>query len=144
MRVMKLAHPDLPVDAILSDRVVAGRLDNRTVEFLATKGGDEVGLLIFDHWPSNNVGIIHEIYVLQAFRGRGVGTKLLAFAERYALDHRCSSLQLTARSLDSDFMSNSNLHDWYGSHGFTGADSEAPTMKKALLTDPATDSLSHT
>ncbi|WP_254574281.1 GNAT family N-acetyltransferase [Stenotrophomonas acidaminiphila] len=115
-----------------------------TVEFLATKGGKEAGLLIFHHWPFNSIGIIHEIYVLHAFRGRGVGTKLLAFAERYVVDHKCRSLQLTARSLDSDFMSNSNLRKWYSSHGFMGADSGGPTMKKVLLTDPAAESFSLT
>lgn len=141
MNVTKLSPSDLPVDAMLSERVVNGRLD-RTVEFLVTEGGKEAGVLIFDHWPSTSIGIIHEIYVLQAFRGKGVGTKLLTFAERYAVDNKCSSLQLTARSLDSGFMSDSHLREWYSRQGFRGDDSDRSMMKKVPLGDPPTESLS--
>lgn len=138
MNITTLPPTDLPVDAALRERVVNGRLD-RTVEFLAVQGGAEAGLLIFDPWPSGDIGIIYEIYVLRAFRGKGIGTKLLTFAENYAAHHGRSSLQLTARSLDQEFMSTSHLREWYSRHGFRGDDPNAAMMKYVPLADPLTE-----
>ena len=129
MDVVRLAHNEFPLDSMLLQRVVAGRLD-RTVEFLAVFEGHEAGLLVFDHWPSNGIGIVHEIYVLPMFAGRGIGKKLLAHAQNHATNHNCSVVQVTARSLDATRFSDEELVRWYGRHGFKKTELHGSKMEK--------------
>lgn len=96
------------------------------------EGVEEAGLLVFDHWPSHGLGIIHEIYVLPKFKGRGFGATLLAYAQVHAMSHGCSTLQLTARRLDPERFSDDQLVEWYSRHGFTLMDAQALTMIKRL------------
>lgn len=132
MDIFRLASSELPLDRVLQGRVLSGRL-NRTVEFLAMMDGEEAGLLVFDHWPDSEVGIVHEIYVLPRFKSMGIGAALLAHAQVYAIADGCSTLQLTARRLDPERFSDNQLISWYSRHGFRMMDPKVLTMVKPLL-----------
>ena len=113
------------------ERVVEGKRRG-TREFVALIDGVEAGLLIFEHFPNNSLGIVYEIYVLAKFRAMGVGNLLLSRAETVALDSACKTLRLLARSLDREFINDENLMSWYGRKGFIRDAGDSGWMQKNL------------
>lgn len=105
---------------------------DRTAAFLAFVDEEEAGLLVFDHWPNRLVGIIDEIFVLERFAKRGIGTMLLAKAHAYAVENGIGRLQLTPRRVDFDRLSDQELIQWYCRHGFNFLPGSQTTMSKDL------------
>jgi GNAT superfamily N-acetyltransferase len=119
---------------LLRERVEKGKRSG-TREFLAFFDGVEAGLLIFEHFPNNSLGFVYEIYVLEQFRAMGIGNQLLSLAETVALDSGCTTLRLTARSLDQEFINDENLMSWYGRKGFIRDSSDPGGMQKSLTNE---------
>lgn len=115
----------------LCERVREGKRSG-TREFVALIEGVEAGLLIFEHFPRDSWGLIYEIYVLNEFRGLGIGNLILSHAENVARDSACKTLRLTARSLDQQFIKDDTLMSWYGRKGFIRDTSESSGMLKHL------------
>lgn len=78
---------------------------------------------------------MYEIYVLEQFRAMGIGNQLLSLAETVALDSGCTTLRLTARSLDQEFINDENLMSWYGRKGFIRDSSDPGGMQKSLTNE---------
>jgi len=118
-------------NSFLRERIAHGKRPG-TREFIALSEGVEAGLLIFEYFPSSSLGFVYEIYVLEEFRGLGIGNLLLSQAENAALESACKVLHLTARSLDQKFIKDENLKSWYGRKGFIRNPSDSSEMLKSL------------
>ena len=88
-----------------------------TRHFLATESGSEVGLLSVDTLPGEDRLVIYEIFVPTVLRRRGIGTRLLAAAEKMAWDLGYRSALLVPKTLDGTFAQRS-LEEWYASKGY--------------------------
>jgi GNAT superfamily N-acetyltransferase len=118
-------------DSFLRERIAHGKRPG-TREFVALSEGVEAGLLIFEHFPSTSLGFVYEIFVLEGFRGLGIGNLLLSKAEDVALESACTMLHLTARSLDQEFIKDDDLKSWYLRKGFIHNFSDSGDMLKRL------------
>lgn len=108
------ASEDL-LNPCLRERYDQGRTP-RTQTFVVLREGVEIGLLIYENWGPPE-GFIYEIFVLSENRRGGVGAWVLAGAERLAIELGCTSIKLTARSLDRDQYTDETLISWYEKKG---------------------------
>ena len=131
MHSIKIEETHAVNHAFLKERIEKGMRPG-TKGFVALIDGVEAGLLIFEHFPNYSLGFVYEIYVLEKFRGNGVGNLLLSHAEAIALDSTCKTLGLSARSLDQEFINDESLMSWYGRKGFNRDDSDPSWMQKDL------------
>lgn len=119
----------------LQSRVLRERAEQgccaKSLEFVATIDGEEVGLLLYEDWGDQQLGFIYEIFVLPSFRRRGVGNSLLAYAESYARQLACNFVRLKPYSLDRQLNRN-QLMAWYGKAGYRQASGDSEQMEKYL------------
>lgn len=132
MHIIEIDRPQVPTDPILLERFTVAHLPDRTVEFLLFVGEEEAGLLVFEVWPNSSIGIIHEIFVLERFAMRRLGTSLLAEAHAYAARVGITRLQLTPRCVQPGRVSDEDLAGWYGRHGFSFRPNSTLQMLKDL------------
>lgn len=132
LQTIELAPAHGSSDPKLRERFLRARIEGRTVAFLAFVGEEEAGLLVFDHWPNHSIGIIDEIFVLERFARRGLGTMLLAKAHSYAVENGIGRLQLAPRRVAFGRFSDQELVQWYGRHGFNFLPSGQTAMSKDL------------
>lgn len=116
----------------LRERYDQGR-NPRTQTFVILREGVEVGLLIYENWGPPE-GFIYEIFVLSEARRCGVGAWVLAEAERLAIELGCTSIKLTARSLDRDQYTDETLIRWYEAKGYVRCDPGSSDLSKSLST----------
>lgn len=118
-------------DDVLRVRLEAGK-GPFSQTFVARCGGQDAGLLIFDEWPGGRLGIVHEVYVLEEYRGAQIGQLLLSHAETTARAVSLEMLQLRVRSLDPEHMDDQQLIGWYTRNGYLPDDSERTLLRKSL------------
>lgn len=113
---------------ILLDRVHQSRSD-RNQEFLIMRDGTLVGLLIYEggEYPYD---FIYEIFVLREFRGGGIGTWILAYAEQIAAQLGKAGVRLQARSLSPDERSHDDLTAWYERKGYVRCAPDKEILEK--------------
>lgn len=70
--------------------------------------------------------------MLREARGGGVGAWMLAQAERIAFELGCTTIRLTARSLDRDQYTKEDLISWYERKGYVRCDPEGSDLTKSL------------
>lgn len=129
-----LALTDLN-DQVLRSRASSAR-QPRSRQFLCLSRGDELGYLSFDHVPEIATGVVYEILVLQRFRRRGIGSRLLSHAEDLALQLQCSRVRLTARAFDGT-IGQGSLESWYSNRGYAFATDGTQEFEKQLHRDRA-------
>ncbi|MGF6153822.1 GNAT family N-acetyltransferase [Pseudomonas fluorescens] len=117
-------------DLCLRDRYVRGE-SPKTQTFVVLRDGAEIGLLIYENWGLPQ-GFIYEIFVLREARGGGVGAWVLAQAERIASELGCTSVKLTARSLDRNQYTDEALVSWYERKGYVRCDPDGSDLTKSL------------
>ncbi|MCT9812403.1 GNAT family N-acetyltransferase [Acidovorax sp. Be4] len=103
-----------------------------STEYIAKYNGAEVGLLSFDFYQNKMESKIHEIYVLSEFREKGIGRKLLMYAEEVAMELRCFSIALEPHPFDRT-VSLDMLISWYARNGYTPLVSNPKMMVKNLV-----------
>lgn len=114
---------------MLRERFRSGKT-SKTREFVATRDGVEVGLLIYEDW-GQPTAFLYEIFVLPEARRSGDGTWLLSFAEQIALALGRTSIRLHARSLAQDEWRDEELTMWYESKGYVRT-TESGMLEKPL------------
>ncbi len=117
-------------DLCLRERYLRGH-SPKTQTLVVLQDGVEVGLLIYENWGLPQ-GFIYEIFVLREARGGGVGAWILAQAERIASGLGCTSVKLTARSLDREQYSDEALITWYERKGYVRRDPDSSDLTKSL------------
>lgn len=123
------ASEDL-LNPCLRERYDQGR-NPRTQTFVVLRDCVEIGLLIYENWGPPE-GFIYEIFVLSEDRRGGVGAWVLGEAERLAIDLGCTSIKLTARSLDRDQYTDETLISWYERKGYVRCDPGGSDLRKSL------------
>lgn len=131
MRIDSIQQAQEIINSVLRARAAQGRRPG-TAEFVAFLNDQEAGLLVFERFPSNSIGVVYEIYVLEQFRGKGVGQQLLDHSEALAREDGYLHLRLMPRSLDHEFISDQALASWYGKNGFKPDSDSSMWMQKIL------------
>lgn len=117
-------------DEILSERVNQGRND-RTREFLVLRNHIVVGLLIYQRVDAS-YDFIYEIFVLHSFRGQGIGTWILSYAEQIATSLGRKKVRLEARSLYQEELNDVDLTSWYQRRGYIQSSERTGILEKSL------------
>ncbi len=94
----KLAHEVTATESLLCESLFGAR---RFAEVAIGYADDEpAGLAVYFHTFSTFVGLaglyLEDLYVVPAWRGRGLGKQLLAHVARVAVDRGCRRLEWTA------------------------------------------------
>ena len=119
-------------NAIIQERA-SGPSSGRSKEYVAIFDGSESAFLSFEDWSDRSLGFIYEIFVLPDFRGQGIGTKLLSYAESLAMNLGCSLIQLEPYAFDRS-VSSKWLVSWYSNKGYNTNASDTKKMEKTLST----------
>ena len=111
--ILKLSSPSDLREPILRERIERGYC-SRLQGFLASHNGEEAGLLLYEDWSERKSGFIYEIFILSSFRKKGLGTLLLLYAEKHAIQLNCDVLRLKPYALaqepDNILLRNYNLN----------------------------------
>ncbi|HFS8085218.1 GNAT family N-acetyltransferase [Proteus vulgaris] len=86
-------------------------------EYIAFMDGIEVGVLSLEHWAKISSAFIYEIYVLPDYRRRGIGEKLLTFAEEEAIQLHCDHIKLEPNNFDKTVELEKLIY-WYEKNGY--------------------------
>jgi len=128
--IIEIATPDSVSNLVLRD--LAERANGgRSRRFIAKFEEREVGFLCYDDWTDQSNGFIYEIYVLPAYRAKGIGNSLLSFAEDLARSLGCTSIRLAPHAFDGT-VSPDMLLSWYGDKGYVPMSGDASKLEKAL------------
>jgi GNAT superfamily N-acetyltransferase len=98
-----------------------------------TVNGDEAGLLSYEDWSHQALGIIYEIFVLPEFRAQGIGAIFLSYAENHAFQLSCTHIQLKSYPLDQE-TDPERLIAWYTRNGYFHKTDEPEIMEKSITT----------
>lgn len=104
---------------VLRGRAKLGWRDAWTNGFVTSTDASESGLLMLDFYERTSTARIYEIYILEQFRQRGIGTWLVEFALAEAKKYGANVLELEAFPLDTS-VEISRLRNWYSAMGFDG------------------------
>ena len=115
-------------DTVIRERALRAH-GGRSCEFVARINDKEMGFLSYEDWQDNSQGFIHEIFILPAFRKKGVATLLLKHSEEYAMQLRCKSIRLRPYALDEE-PSTQNLISWYSGVGYIECVDEPEFLEK--------------
>ena len=99
--------------------------------FLASHNGEEAGLLLYEDWSERKSGFIYEIFILSSFRKKGLGTLLLLYAEKHAIQLNCDVLRLKPYALAQE-PDNILLRNWYEKNGYQQYTKDCEFMTKYL------------
>lgn len=90
--------------------------DAYAIKITAEENGTEIGrvfvYMLFNDLHDQPFGLIEDLYVDEAHRGKGTGAKLLTEAIAVAKENRCYKLLCTSRH------QRMHLHEWYQRYGF--------------------------
>lgn len=128
--ISKIPSPDCLQNVILRDRAVHGHC-GRSQEFIALVDGEEVGLLSYEDWSERASAFVYEIFVLPPYRMKGLGSALLAYAEKIAVQLNCDHIRLKPHALAEEPDQN-RLKAWYASHGYIEISEDPEHMEKPL------------
>ncbi|WP_170107431.1 GNAT family N-acetyltransferase [Photobacterium indicum] len=104
----------------------------RSLECIAKLDGNEVGLLSLDIGKRpEDLDFIYEVYVLPDHRSKGVGEKLVKYAECQARSRGCLGIRLEARAFDHT-IDTQWLISWYGKQGYVIAKNSSEYMEKSF------------
>lgn len=128
IEVVRIDDPSVMQNQILQERVIRGRNGN-TQEFLILREDIVAGLLIYEGGRRQH-DFIYEIFVLQEFRGCGIGAWALAYGEQIAVRFGKAGVRLIARALSLDSLSDDDLIAWYGRRGYVQSATESGMLEK--------------
>jgi GNAT superfamily N-acetyltransferase len=98
----------------------------------AMADGVEVALVVLDIHDQVDCIILYELFLTSTLRNRGVGTKVLAAVEDYAVTSGRTCVEVWPRSLDRGSRSDAQLVRWYRRHGYISAHEGSERLKKTL------------
>ena len=128
--ILKLSSPSDLREPILRERIERGYC-SRLQGFLASHNGEEAGLLLYEDWSERKSGFIYEIFILSSFRKKGLGTLLLLYAEKHAIQLNCDVLRLKPYALAQE-PDNILLRNWYEKNGYQQYTKDCEFMTKYL------------
>ena len=128
--ILKLSSPSDLREPILRERIERGYC-SRLQGFLASHNGEEAGLLLYEDWSERKSGFIYEIFILSSFRKKGLGTLLLLYAEKHAIQLNCDVLRLKPYALAQE-PDNILLRNWYEKNGCQQYTEDCEFMTKYL------------
>lgn len=128
--ILKLSSPSDLREPILRERIERGYC-SRLQGFLASHNGEEAGLLLYEDWSERKSGFICEIFILSSFRKKGLGTLLLLYAEKHAIQLNCDVLRLKPYALAQE-PDNILLRNWYEKNGYQQYTKDCEFMTKYL------------
>ena len=128
--ILKLSSPSDLREPILRERIERGYC-SRLQGFLASHNGEEAGLLLYEDWSERKSGFIYEIFILSSFRKKGLGTLLLLYAEKHAIQLNCDVLRLKPYALAQEPV-NILLRNWYEKNGYQQYTKDCEFMTKYL------------
>ena len=99
-----------------NDARVLGAL-SRDLLFLAKEGGEPAGYVALRHEPDGSF-VIEQLFVVPGHERRGVGHRLLDYAEGYAIAERAPALRIVVER------DNVPARDFYQRAGFVPVDAE--------------------
>lgn len=105
-------------------------------QFLARVHGREAGYLSYDDRSDIETGVLYEVFVLPEFMRQGVGSRLVAFAERLAVSLKCSRMRLSPTPFDQS-VTQVQLTSWYTKKGYERARDGSREFEKGLLSGGA-------
>ena len=89
----------------------------RDLLFLAEEGGEPAGYVALRHEPDGAI-VVEQLLVVPGHERRGVGHRLLAYVEGYAIAERAPALRIVVEQ------DNAPARDFYGRAGFVPVDTE--------------------
>ncbi|MDM3565545.1 GNAT family N-acetyltransferase [Proteus vulgaris] len=116
MLEIKSIEPNQVRNNFLKERIKGASHDTST-EYIALMNNIEVGFISLVFWPTNTTAFIYEIYVLHNYRRKGVGEKLLTFAEDKAAQSHRNPIKLEPNNFDRT-ITKEKLISWYERHGY--------------------------
>ena len=128
--ILKLSSPSDLREPILRERIERGYC-SRLQGFLASHNGEEAGLLLYEDWSERKSGFIYEIFILSSFRKKGLGSLLLLYAEKHAIQLNCDVLRLKPYALAQE-PDNILLRNWYEKNGYQQYTKDCEFMTKYL------------
>lgn len=115
---------------VLRERAIRAH-GGRSIEFVASRAGEEVGFLSYEDWPERAEGFISEIFVLDEFRQQGIGKLLLQFIEEHAYEQGRRALRLKPFALDL-VPTTDSLIRWYSKSGYVNCALVNDVLEKML------------
>ena len=79
---------------------------------------EDLGELLVKIIPEQNALFIEEVFVKRNHRGKGLGKRLVAFAEEIGCRKGLSNIHLSPYSIDPYWISNTDLVNWYKKQGY--------------------------
>ncbi|HHN8580381.1 MULTISPECIES: GNAT family N-acetyltransferase [Providencia] len=103
----------------------------RSTEYIVLIDKVEVALLSYEDWSDRSEGFIYEIFVLAGHRNNGIGSLLLKFAEKKALELNCNKIILEPQPFDHT-VNFSFLVGWYSKNGYQQCSLNSNRMFKLI------------
>lgn len=110
-------------------------------EYVLLINGLESGFISYENWSDKSLGFIYEIFVLPCFRGKGLGSKLLLYAEELANKSGATRLELKVNAFDGT-ISRGQLVSWYIRNGYGLKIEEPEKLEKIIVKRKATQKYS--
>ncbi len=106
-------HTAFYIKKYISPDALQRQVDNDFHIYLLAFGKQPVGYLALHHQPEMKTLLLDKLYLLEAYRGQGIGTRVVDFVKQEALSVKCSKIKLVV-----------NVHNargirFYERHGYT-------------------------
>lgn len=130
IKILKVTSHNKIENQTLRQRAKRAR-GGRSNEFIALLDDNEAGLLSYDYRNEAFEVFIYEIYVLPEFRNKGIGSQMLAHAEKKAIQLQCLKVKLEPFPLDKETKQTS-LINWYKDNGYIYEERNQESLVKHL------------
>jgi GNAT superfamily N-acetyltransferase len=104
---------------------------NHRIHYVVLLDGIAVAFLAFDDIRDLGHLVLYEIFVISAYRRRGIGTELLERAKDVARELKYETLVVLPSPL-SDDMNLPMLLEWYSKHGFVPSPTQEDLLETAV------------
>lgn len=118
------------IDSELEERLKNCPYKEGRARYLVTKSDVQIGILLFDLYYED-AAVLYEIFIRSPLRRKGLGTRVLKYAEAIAQEKGFRILQLLPRSLDKD-LSDENLREWYSRQGYRPSKLQEDLLEKEI------------
>ena len=135
---MKIKLVEIDNSTTLANRELRSRCTQsskslKTTHYIAYDSDTEVAFVSIDRWPEASINclVLYEIFVPSELRGTGIGSHVLQYIEKVALQERYDLIRLYPQPLDKH-TDPTKLANWYHKNGYKARPDISRELVKCL------------
>ncbi|WP_338832615.1 GNAT family N-acetyltransferase [Bradyrhizobium sp. 27S5] len=131
MQLAEIGAATTPANPDIRRRMASSTKARSTKHYVANHDGVEVGFVAVDAIPEADYLVLYELFVIERFRGSGLGALLLAEVERFANILGYERVILFPKPLEPPFPAE-RLVAWYKRNGYSERSDCPSELEKTL------------